>query len=69
MGKYVATQMPQVSQAVKANKYEDEGWAEMLARQADIENPPGEVVTNREKLQNKTIKAGERRSAKWWMED
>ena len=69
VGKYVATQMPQVSQAVKANKYEDEGWAEMLARQADIENPPGEVVTNREKLQNKTIKAGERRSAKWWMED
>ena len=69
IGKYMVTRIPQASQAIKANKYEEEGWDEMLARQADIENPPGEVVMKREKRKYMTQAAGERRSAKWWMED
>ena len=69
IGKYMVTRIPQASQAIKANKYEEEGWDEMLARQADIENPPGEVAMKREKRKNMTQAAGERRSAKWWMED
>jgi muramidase (phage lysozyme) len=65
IGKYLFGQVPQVGQAIKANKNEDEGWEEYFARQADIENPPYMTVAKREKQKNKAIKKGLKSTAKW----
>jgi hypothetical protein len=65
IGKYTISQAPQVGQAIKANKNDEEGWAEYFARQGDIESPPSETVMKREKQVNKNIKQGERRTMKW----
>ena len=65
IGKYTFGQAPQVEQAIKANKNDEEGWAEYFARQGDIESPPTETAINREKQLNKNIKQGEHRTSKW----
>jgi muramidase (phage lysozyme) len=65
IGKYLVTQAPQVGQAIKANKNDEEGWAEYFARQGDIENPPLMTVVKRERQKNKAIKKGLKSTAKW----
>jgi hypothetical protein len=62
---YTLTQMPLVSQAFKAGKEEEEGFANWLARQLDIESPTAETVMKREKMVNRKEKAGGRRTMKW----
>jgi hypothetical protein len=65
---YTIGSIPQVSQALKAEKEEDEGFKNWLARQIDIESPTQETVMKREKMVGRKEKAGPRRTMKWEVE-
>lgn len=65
VAKYALTQAPMISQAEQAQKAENEGFKQWIARQFDVESPTYEQVVKREKQTAKRQKAGARRSAKW----
>lgn len=65
---YTIGSIPQVSQALKAEKEEDEGFKNWLARQIDIESPTQETAMKREKMVGRKEKAGARRTMKWEVE-
>jgi len=65
---YTIGQVPQVSQAIKAGKEEDEGFKNWMARQIDVESPTQETVMKREKMVGRKEKAGPRRTMKWEVE-
>ena len=65
---YTIGSIPQVSQALKAEKEEDEGFANWLARQIDVESPTMETVMKREKMVQRKESAGPRRTMKWEVE-
>ncbi len=62
---YTIGQVPQVSQALKAQKEEEEGFTNWLMRQLDVESPTMETVMKREKMVGRKEKAGARRTMKW----
>jgi muramidase (phage lysozyme) len=65
---YTISTVPQVSQALKAQKEEDEGFKNWLARQIDVESPTMETVIKREKMVQRKESAGPRRTMKWEVE-
>jgi hypothetical protein len=65
---YTIGTIPQVSQALKAEKEEDEGFKNWLARQIDVESPTMETVIKREKMVQRKESAGPRRTMKWEVE-
>ena len=65
IGKYAITQLPWASQVDRAMKAEDEGFKQWVARQFDVESPTEEQVQKQVRQQNKTTKAGARRSDRW----
>lgn len=65
---YTIGTVPQVSQALKAQKEEDEGFKNWMLRQLDIESPTMETVMKRDKMVRRKEAAGPRRSMKWEVE-